>query len=68
MDDELPKRPTTFVLGSDLERHSIGDLRELEDALRQELERVRQAIASRKDVRAAAEALFKSLNAAPKDD
>ncbi len=60
MDEELPKKPAAFVLGSDLDRHSVGDLRALEAALEQELARVRRAIAGREDVRARAEALFKA--------
>lgn len=59
MDDDLPKRPQAHVLGSDLERHSVHELRALEAALEAELARVRQALARRQDVRAAAEALFK---------
>ena len=30
MDEDLPKRPREFVLGSDLDRHSIHDLEALE--------------------------------------
>jgi len=65
MDDDLPKKPETFVLGSDLERHSVDELRTLEAALEAELARVRAALAKRQDVRAAAEALFKGAGAGP---
>lgn len=60
MDDELPrKKPSEFVLGSDLDRHSVHELKALEQTLEAELSRVRRAIAARNDVRAAAEAFFK---------
>jgi len=65
MDEELPKKPETFVLGSDLARHSMDELRALEAELERELARVRAAIAKRQDVRAAAEALFKGVGAGP---
>ncbi len=59
MDEEPPKKPQAFVLGSDLERHAVDELKELERALTSELARVRAMIAKRQDVRAAAEALFR---------
>jgi len=60
MDEELPrKKPTEFALGSDLERHSLHELKALEQTLEAELARVRRTIAAKDDVRAAAEALFK---------
>ena len=65
MDDELPKKPKEFVLGSDLERHSVGELEDLRGELERELARVRAALARRQDVRAAAEALFKRAGAGP---
>ena len=65
MDDELPKKPKEFVLGSDLARHSAADLAALEDELERELARVRVARAERQDVRAAAEALFGRAAAEP---
>ena len=68
MDDDLPKRPPAFVLGSDLDRHSIHDLEALKDELERELERVRRAIAARGDVRSAAEALFKASGKPPAPD
>ncbi len=66
MDDELPKKPQAFVLGSDLERQSVDELRALEQALERELARVKAALAARQDVRAAAEALFRSQGRGPK--
>lgn len=60
MDDELPRRkPADFVIGSDLDRHSVHELKALAETLEAELARVRRAIAGRDDVRAAAEAFFK---------
>lgn len=64
MEEDLPKKPAAFILGSDLERHSIGDLHALAAELERELARVRQAIAGRQDVRARAEALFASARMA----
>lgn len=69
MDEELPKKPAAFVVGSDLDRHSVAELEALARALERELARVRQVIASRGDVRARAEALFKAAAAPrPEDD
>jgi uncharacterized small protein (DUF1192 family) len=68
MDEDLPKRPREFVLGSDLDRHSIHDLEALRGELELELDRVRRAIAARNDVRSAAEALFKSSGKPPLPD
>lgn len=65
VDDDLPKRPRDYVLGSDLDHHSIHDLEALSSELERELGRVRHALATRKDVRSAAEALFKA-DAKPK--
>lgn len=65
MDDELPKKPKEFALGSDLERHSVAELEDLRGELERELARVRAALAKRQDVRAAAEALFKRAGANP---
>jgi uncharacterized small protein (DUF1192 family) len=65
MDDELPKKPKEFVLGSDLERHSVAELEDLAGELERELARVRAALAKRQDVRAAAEAFFKRAGANP---
>ncbi len=63
MDEEPPKRPASFILGSDLERHSVAELEALAAELGRELERVRQALAARQAVRAKAEALFKAAAA-----
>ena len=60
MDEDLPKKPAAFILGSDLERQSIGDLTALAAELERELARVRLAIFGREDVRAKAEALFRA--------
>ena len=65
MDDELPKKPKEFVLGSDLERHSVAELEDLRGELERELARVQAALAKRQDVRAAAEAFFKRAAAHP---
>ena len=65
MEDDLPKRPREFALGSDLDRHSIQDLKALAGELERELERVRRSIASRMDVRSAAEALFNTAGKSP---
>lgn len=60
MDDELPrKKPFEFALGSELDRHSVHELKALEQTLEAELARVRKALAARDGVRAAAEAFFK---------
>jgi len=67
MEDDLPKKPETFVLGSDLERHSVDELRALERELAAELARVRAMLAKRQDVRAAAEAFFKGAGVGPAD-
>jgi uncharacterized small protein (DUF1192 family) len=69
MDEELSKKPASFVLGGDLDRHSLAELEALAQALERELARVRQVIASRDDVRARAEALFKAVaSPRPEDD
>lgn len=65
MDEDLPKKPAAFILGSDLERQSVGDLTALAAELERDLVRVRQAIAGRQDVRAKAEALFRAAASAP---
>ncbi len=67
MDDELPKKPKDFVLGGDLERHSVDELQALEGELERELARVRAALVARRDVRAAAEAFFKRARPAEED-
>jgi uncharacterized small protein (DUF1192 family) len=59
MEEDLPKRPREYVLGSDLERHSVGELEALAGELERELDRVRRSIAARNDVRSAAESFFK---------
>ena len=64
MDEDLPKKSAAFMLGSDLERQSIGDLKALAAELERELARVHQAIAGRQDVRAKAEALFRAAASA----
>lgn len=63
----MPKKPETFVLGSELERHSVDELRALERELEAELARVRAMLAERQDVRAAAEAFFKGAGVGPDD-
>ena len=68
MDEDLPKKPEAFALGSGLERHSVAELRALEAELERELARVRGALAKRQDVRAAAEAFFKGTGAGPAAD
>lgn len=65
MDEDLPRKPRSFVLGSELERHSIDELEALATELERELARVREALAKRRNVRAAAEALFKSAAKGP---
>ena len=63
-----PKKPKSFVLGSDLERHSIDELAALKAELERELTRVQEALAKRQSVRAAAEALFRSAGKDPARD
>lgn len=60
VEDDLPIRPKAYVLGSDLDRHAVHDLEALERELVSELERVRRTMVAKKDVRSAAEALFKA--------
>ena len=68
MEEDLPKKPKSFVLGSDLERHSIDELAALKAELERELARVQEALAKRQSVRAAAEALFRSAGKDPARD
>lgn len=68
MDEELPRKPKDFVLGTALDRHSQDELLALEALLRAELERVGRALAARRDVRAAAEALFRRAAPPAADD
>ncbi len=68
MDEELPRRkPDAFVLGGELDRHSLDELEALAAGLRAELERVDRAIAAKRDVRAAADAFFKRQKPAVSD-
>ena len=59
MDEETPKQPTGYVVGSDLSNLSIEELQELLEVLSGEAQRVTQALAEKKSSQAAADAFFK---------
>jgi uncharacterized small protein (DUF1192 family) len=58
-DDLEPRRPQTVFLPPDLSRHSIAELETLIVTLEGEITRCKDAIASKRGVRAAAESFFK---------
>lgn len=58
-DEEEPRREPAAGIGRDLRTLSVSDLEGYIAALEGEIERVRAELARRRDVRGAAEALFR---------
>jgi uncharacterized small protein (DUF1192 family) len=54
-----PPKRKTYELGQDLSKHSVGDLRALIDALKEELARVEQTLRAKQSSKSAAESVFK---------
>jgi uncharacterized small protein (DUF1192 family) len=59
LDDLVPKKPKTYELGQDLAKLSLGELRELVDALKAEIARVEAVAAAKEASLSAAAAAFK---------
>lgn len=59
IDDEADKRPTGHVIGADLSKLSVDELRALAAALHEEIARIEAAIAAKSDSRSAAEKFFR---------
>jgi uncharacterized small protein (DUF1192 family) len=55
-----PKKPEVHSLGADLSKLSVGELKELAQSLRGEIERVEAALEAKKASKDAAESAFKS--------
>ncbi len=58
--DDEPKPKPDYVIGSDLSRYSVADLKELAETLRSEIARVEEAERAKASSRAAADTIFKS--------
>ncbi|HMK40589.1 MAG TPA: DUF1192 domain-containing protein [Methyloceanibacter sp.] len=54
-----PKKPTSYELGQDLSKLSVGELKALIDDLKVEIARVEATLASKQSSKSAAEAAFK---------
>jgi uncharacterized small protein (DUF1192 family) len=59
LDDLVPKKPKGYELGQDLAKLSVGELRELVDALKTEIARVEEMAAAKEASKNAADAAFK---------
>jgi uncharacterized small protein (DUF1192 family) len=59
LDDLEPKKVKAYELGQDLSKLSLGDLAELIETLKAEIERVEGARAAKQSSRGAADAAFK---------
>lgn len=59
-EDDLPKPAAIYSLGDSLDKLSVGDLEELLQDLRQEVERVEQEFRRKSGGLSAAESLFKT--------
>ena len=58
-DDEGSKKSRAHEVGMPIETMSVGELEERIDLLRNEISRLEQAIAARRNTKTAAESLFK---------
>lgn len=58
-DDEEVKKPKSHEVGMPIDTMSVGELEERIALLRGEIGRLEQAIAARRNTRAAADSLFK---------
>jgi uncharacterized small protein (DUF1192 family) len=63
MEDDEPRRQPPSVLGRDLRTLSVADLETYIATMRDEIARVEAELVRRRDVRGAAEALFKKPGA-----
>jgi uncharacterized small protein (DUF1192 family) len=54
-----PKKAKSYDLGQDLSKHSVGDLKALMEALKEELTRVEQTLHAKQSSKSAAESVFK---------
>jgi uncharacterized small protein (DUF1192 family) len=59
LDDLVPKEPKGYELGQDLTKLSLGELRELVDALKAEIARVEGVADAKEASKNAADAAFK---------
>jgi len=59
IEDLQPKKPKTHVIGSDLSRLSVSDLKELIETLQAEIARVEAVLKEKQSSKSAAEAAFK---------
>jgi uncharacterized small protein (DUF1192 family) len=59
LDDLVPKKPKGYELGQDLTKLSVGELRELVDALKSEIARVEEVADAKEASKSAADAAFK---------
>lgn len=59
LDDLVPKKPKGYELGQDLTKLSVGELRELVDALKAEIARVEGVAGAKQASKSAADAAFK---------
>ena len=59
-EEEAPKPKPGYRLGENLDAWSVGDLRELTEDLKKEIERVESEIARKRGDLSAAESLFKT--------
>jgi uncharacterized small protein (DUF1192 family) len=59
LDDLVPKTPKRYELGQDLAKLSLGELRELVDALKAEIARVEAVADAKQASKSAADAAFK---------
>ncbi len=58
-DEDLPRHATSYEIGGDVSRLSVAELEALLTRLGEEMERIRSAIAAKKALAGAAEAIFK---------
>jgi uncharacterized small protein (DUF1192 family) len=54
-----PPKKKTYELGQDLAKHSVGDLKALVEALKDEIARVEQTLNAKQSSKSAAELVFK---------
>jgi uncharacterized small protein (DUF1192 family) len=58
-DEDEVKKPKVHEVGMPIDTMSVGELEERIELLREEIGRLEQAIAARRNTRAAADSLFK---------
>jgi uncharacterized small protein (DUF1192 family) len=59
MEELEPRKKPTFEIGCDLSDHSVEELKELAEALGEEISRIKVEIASKVTSRDAADSVFK---------